>query len=122
VRFNFQPVLAMPGDYLILSSTDALAKDLMDALKRAADAGPATLAGKHSLVELNGDALAALLQANREALIRQNMVEKGHTREQAESEIGMLLTIADSIAHIKLEAGDEAAKQLAIELKLDVQP
>jgi hypothetical protein len=122
VRFNFQPAIAMPGDYLILSSTDALAQDLIDALRREGDAGPAALAGKHSLVELNGDALAALLQANREALIRQNMVEKGHSREQAESEIGMLLAIVDSIAHVKLAAGDEAAKQLSIELKLDIQP
>ncbi|MCL4200850.1 MAG: DUF3352 domain-containing protein [Pirellulaceae bacterium] len=122
LRFNFQPVLAMPGDYLILSSTDALAKDLMDALNREADAGAVALAGKHSLVELNGDALTALLQANREALIRQNMVEKGHTREQAEIEIGMLLTIVDSIAHVKLVAGDEAARQLSIELKLNIQP
>jgi hypothetical protein len=80
------------------------------------------VAGKHSLAELDGKRWPPCSQANREALIRQNMVEKGHTREQAEGEIGMLLTIVDSIAHVKLAAGDEAAKQLSIELKLDIQP
>ncbi len=121
-RFNFQPAVAMPGDYLILSSTDALTRDLIEALKREAAAGPTAVAGKHSLVELNGDALAALLGANRESLIRQNMVEKGHTREQAEGEVGMLLAIVDAIAHVKIAAGDDAASQLSVELKLDGKP
>ena len=34
VRFNFQPALAMPGPYLIISSTAGLAKDLIAAVKQ----------------------------------------------------------------------------------------
>ncbi len=122
VRFNFQPSLAMPGDYLILSSTDALAKDLIDALRQEAEAGPKPVAGKHSLMELDGKALAALLGANRESMIHQNMVEKGHERSQAEGEIGMLSMIANAIAHLKMTAGDQDAQKLSIELKLDISP
>lgn len=122
VRFNFQPSLAMPGDYLILSSTDALAKDLIDALRQEAEGGPKPVAGKHSIVELDGKALAALLGANRESMIHQNMVEKGHERSQAEDEIGMLSMIANAIARLKMTAGDQDARKLSIELKLDISP
>ena len=34
VRFNFQPALAIQGDHLIMSSSDVLARDLIDALQK----------------------------------------------------------------------------------------
>ena len=122
VRFNFQPAVAMPGDWLILSSTDGLAKDLIDALLHEAKAGPAPVAGTHSIAELDGKALAALLRANRESLILNNMVEKGHGRQEAEGEIATLLAIAESIAQVKITAGDTEPHQLTLELKLDMAP
>lgn len=122
MRFNFQPALAMPGDYVILSSTDALAKDLIEALQGEAETGTAPVGGKHSIVELSGRSLAALLGANRESLITSNMVEKGHGRLEAEGDIGMLLAIADSIAHLKIAAADDGPQKLGIELKLDLAP
>lgn len=122
MRFNLQPALAMPADYLILSSTDALAKDLVDALQREAKAGAGAVAGRHTLAELRGKALAAVLEANRETLILNNMVEKGHGRQEAEGEIGMLLAIIDRITQLKLAAGGEDSQLLTLELKLDLQP
>jgi hypothetical protein len=110
----------MPGGHLILSSTDALAKDLIEALQREADLGTTTVPGRHTIAEIDGKTLAALLEANREALIRQNMVEKGHTQQQAEGEIGMLLGVANSVEHLSLAAGGEGPEQLKIQLKLDL--
>ncbi len=122
VRFNFQPAVAMPGDWLILSSTDGLAKDLIDALGREAKAEAAAVAGAHSIAQLDGKALAALLRANRESLVLNNMVEKGHGRPEAEGEIATLLAVAESIAHVKITAGDASPHQLTLELKLDIAP
>jgi hypothetical protein len=122
MRFNFQPALAMLDGFLILSSTDALARDLIDALQQEAKEGAAPVAGNHSIAQLNGSSLASIVQANRETLIRQNMVEKGHSREQAEAEIGMLAAVVGSIGRVQIAAGGEQAERLTIELELDLQP
>ena len=105
VRFNFQPTLAMPGDYVIFSSTEALARDLIDAVQKEASAGTKPVAGLHSALQMNGTQLASILKANRDVLMRQNMIEKGNTREQAETEIGLILKIANSLQQVKLNAG-----------------
>ncbi|TVS20837.1 MAG: hypothetical protein EA424_01940, partial [Planctomycetaceae bacterium] len=121
-RFNFQPALAMLDGHLILSSTDALARDLIDALQQETKAGAVPVAGNHSIAQLNGSSLASIVRANRETLIRQNMVEKGHSREQAEAEIGMLAAVVGSIGRLQIAAGGDQAEQLTIELELDLQP
>ncbi len=121
-RFNFQPAIAMLDGYLILSSTDALARDLIDAVQRESTAEVAPVAGSHSIVQLDGSGLASIVQANRENLIRQNMVEKGHSREEAEAEIGMLAAVVGSIGRVEITAGGEQAERLTVELELDLQP
>jgi hypothetical protein len=114
MRFNFQPTLAMPGDYVILSSTDALARDLIDAVQEEARVGAKPVAGLHSAVQLDGTQLASILEANRDALVRQNMVEEGNTREQAETEIDLLLKIARSLQHVELRASSHGGQSQAI--------
>ncbi len=121
-RFNFQPALAMLDGFLVLSSTDALARDLIDALQQETKEGVVPEAGNHSIAQLNGSSLASIVRANRETLIRQNMVEKGHSREQAEAEIGMLAAVVGSIGRLQIAAGGDRAEQLTIELELDLQP
>lgn len=54
IRFNFQPALAAQGDYLIMSSTDALARDLMDALHKQSENKAEPVGGEHTLFELYG--------------------------------------------------------------------
>ncbi|MFV1966756.1 MAG: hypothetical protein ACC628_15130 [Pirellulaceae bacterium] len=105
IRFNFQPSLAMPGEYLILCSSDSLTRALIDALQKEAADQVEPLAGANTLIEIDGKQLATILNANREALIRQNMVEEGNSREEAESAIGMLLMIAEHIGQVALKAG-----------------
>ena len=122
VRYNFRPTLAMPGDYLILSSTDALARDVMDALSKEAPPSARPPTETHSLVEIDGRQLAAILGANREALIRDDMVKKGNTREQSESGINVLLAIIERVGRVKLTLGaaDQGRSKISLRIQLNV--
>jgi len=120
LHFNFQPVLAMPQGHLVISSTEGLARDLIDALKEEAAANVQPLAGTHSQLTLNGRHLASILRANRENMILQNMVEKGSSREQAATELDLWLKIAESIRQVSLSMGvrdaqTQAKLQVAVE-------
>ncbi len=119
MRFNFQPSLAMPEDYLILSSTDALAKDLIDDLKEEKAGGAKAVPGVHSIVELDATQLASILEANREAMIRNSMVEDGKTREQAEGEMGVLMMALKYLGGVQLFAGVRDG-QSRVRLQLDL--
>jgi len=54
------------------------------------------------VIEVNGETLLSILNANRENFIRQNMVEKGNTLEEAEREIGLLLALAERLGEAEL--------------------
>jgi len=106
-RFNLRPSLAMPEDYLILSSTDALARDLIDALTIEAQGPRAPLPGIHSVAELDGAQLGSILKANYETLVRQNMVKEGSTQEQAEANIGVFIALTSLVKHVNLRMGSQ---------------
>ncbi|MBW8041393.1 MAG: hypothetical protein FVQ85_15535 [Planctomycetes bacterium] len=121
-RFNIRPSLAMPGEYLILSSTDGLAQDLIDALHQETEQTPKPLAGTHSMVELEGGQLASILQANRKTLVQGNMVGKGSTQEQAEANIDMFISLAKFLDSAKLDISvHEGLTRAGLELKLNLQ-
>ena len=121
LRFNLRPALAMPGDYVILSSTDALARDLIDALSHEGRQEAKPLSEVHSLVEVDGRHLAAILKANREILIQGDMVKKGNTREQSESGIDLLLTLADLVDNLRLSLGAHRnVSEAVLRLKLNL--
>ena len=117
-RFNLRPALAMPGEYLVLSSTDGLARDLIDALSREVK----PLAETHSLVEIEGGQLASILKANRMTLVRGDMVKKGNTQEQAEAGIDMLISLVKFLDRAKLGIGvHEGLIRARLEVKLNLQ-
>ena len=119
---NFRPSLAVVGDSLVFSSTDKLAEDLIDALKKENAGKAKPLQSIHSVVEIDGEKLASILTANRDHLIRQNVVEKGHTEEQAETEIGMLLTIVQNLGKMRLSfQGPPEMTQAVLEWRLDLE-
>jgi hypothetical protein len=120
-RYNFRPALAVVDDDLILSSTEGLARDVMDALAKETADAVKPLAGVHSLVELDLVQLASILGANREALVRGNMVGEGNTKEQAETTIGVLLTILEHLGQATLSVGSrEGQPRAALQLKLSL--
>jgi len=119
MRYNFRPALAMPGDYVILSSTESLARDLIDAIKTAPDDPGTMLPQTHSLLEIDGTPLASILVANQTVMVQNNMVEKGHSQAEAEKEIGMLCTLAGLVDHIRLGFGlDQGMTQASLRLGL----
>jgi len=121
IRFNFQPALAVTGDRLIMSSSDALTRDLIEALKDQQEKGVAPQDGKHSLLELKSAPLAAVLDSNREALIRQNMVEDGKSREEAEQEVAGIFLLLKHLTQLKFEAETQADQsRVSIQLKYEL--
>ncbi len=120
-RFNARPALALPGEYLILSSTDGLARDLIDALTRKADQVARPISQTHSLLEIDGAGAASALAANRETLIRGDMVKKGRSRPEAEAGIDMLITLVKLLDQAKLSIGThDNLTQLELEAKLNL--
>ena len=120
-RFNFRPAIVTLNDYLVLSSTDGLAKDLIVSLKKENGDTIKPINDTHSLAELDFHQLTSILNANRENLIRQNMLEKGHTKDKAEFEIGMLLSILQNFNRATMNVGNVDGRtkaNLKIELNL----
>ncbi|MGQ9592600.1 MAG: hypothetical protein ACUVYA_20155, partial [Planctomycetota bacterium] len=125
-RFNFSPSIAVAGENLILSSTAGLAKDLIAALEGgpaapSPSAAPPPGPGTDFLLELRGRPLRDLLEANRANLVRQNMIEKGHTQEEAEREIGLLLELAGRVRSLKLSSAATEGRTKA-RLELEIEP
>ncbi|HPA20843.1 MAG TPA: hypothetical protein PLU30_24055 [Verrucomicrobiae bacterium] len=117
-RFNFRPAIVHHDDYLIFSTTDGLANDLIDALGKPS---PKAIAGINSIVEINGSRLASLVEANSESMIRDNMVKKGQTREQAEKGVAAIPAIARALGAATLRMGAPDGKMIA-ELNLTLHP
>jgi len=113
IRNNFSPSVAFIGDRFIISSTRKLAVEL------ATDKVPQRKIGANTYLTLSGGVLKAILGDNREQLVAKNMLEKGHTRQQAAGEIDLLLTALSWIdsASLRLGAGKE---DLSLELELKV--
>ncbi|MHC4700534.1 MAG: hypothetical protein ACYTFQ_08150, partial [Planctomycetota bacterium] len=121
-RFNIRPTLAMPGNYLVLSSTDGLARDLVDALNVEIERQVKPLSQTHSLLDIEGRHLASILQANRDTLVRGDMVKKGSTQAEAEATTDLLITIARLCERLKLSLGmNEGTTEASLEIKLNLQ-
>ncbi len=66
--------------------------------------------------------LFAILTANRDNLIRNSIVEKGNTEEQATTEIDLLLTIVQNLGRLKLSVGShDALSHATLQWNLDLQ-
>ena len=118
VRYNFRPTLAMPGNYLILSSTDGLARDLMDALAREGQQPPAPAAQLHGMLELEGGKIAAALRANRGFMVKQNMLKGGEVKSN-EAQIDGLIGLTEFIRIARLNTG---VRQTQLEVEFNWPP
>ncbi len=118
---NFQPCLARLGDYAILSSTEALTNDLIDAIKKEQAQPPKPVAGVDTLVEFDGAQLSAILTANRSNFIRKNMLDKGTSEEEAAVRIDLALAAIKPLDHVRLQLDNQGGKAHAeLELKLNL--
>ncbi|MCX5643993.1 MAG: hypothetical protein NTZ17_04810 [Phycisphaerae bacterium] len=121
-RFNIRPALAMPGNYLILSSTDGLARDLIDALNRETGQTVTPIAQTHSVLEIDGGQAVSALRANRAILVQGDMVKKGKSRQESEAGIDMLLAAVRLVDQVKLSLGtDRGLTQAQLTVKLNLK-
>ena len=117
IRHNFRPTLVLAGDHLIISSTTEMARDVVKAIKVAdtgSDAPPQAMS-----VDLNGKRIAGMVDVNRERLVMQNMVEKGHGKAAAQTEIGALEGMIRGLNHAVITAED-TENQFRLKLSLDL--
>ena len=117
-RFNIRPSVAMPGEYLILSSTEGLARDLIDALGEEAATNVSRLE-VDTLLELDGAHLASIVEANRESMVRNNMLEEGNTRKEAETAIELLATVTRLVESLELGVGSHEG---LLQARLAIRP
>jgi hypothetical protein len=120
-RFNVRPALALPGEYVILSSTDGLARDLIDALGRRTDQPVKPMAQTHSVLEIDGAGAASALSANRDTLVRGDMVKKGKSQAEAEAGIDMFITLVRFLDRVTLNIGaHEELTEMQLQMKLNL--
>ena len=115
LHYNASPTIAFVGDRFILSSARPLAIDLIEHVRKDAPAG----SNVNTELELDGKAAQAALAENRDSLIAQNMLEKGHDRAAAEKEIDAVLQAAKYIQGSSLRLTTEKEHlQLSLEVVL----
>jgi hypothetical protein len=115
LHYNASPTVAFVGDRFILSSGKSLAVALVDHVHKGAP-GASNI---NTELALDGTAALAALADNRDPLIAQNMLEKGHDRAAAEKEIDRLLAAARHIQSSSLALTTEKDHlQLSLEVVL----
>ena len=117
IFFNFSPTIAFVGDHFILSSTTSLARELCHL--DTASAENAEQGTANTLASVDAEIGRRALEVNRTHLVANNMLEKGHSQEAAEAEIGLLLEFIDYFndANFSLDVTDH---QMQMNLKIDV--
>ncbi len=120
VAFHIRPTLAMPGSYLILSSTDGLARDLIDVLGREAGQAVQPVAQTHSVLDVDGGQVVSILRANRETMVRGDMIKKGRSRQESEAGIDLLINLVRLVDQVKLSLGtDKDLTQAQLTMRLN---
>lgn len=117
IIFNFSPSLGFVGNHFIVSSTRELAVELMELAEGDSRPSPTADRVVNTNITIDNDLLRNILEANRQGLIAQNMLEKGHSREDAEREISGVFAILKLIDGLSLElATDDNELQLELEV------
>jgi hypothetical protein len=101
IYYNFSPALVLSSNHVMLCSTKQIADELADQAAGGGGASAAKIA-QNTLVEVSASPIAVLLKANREQLVAQNMLEKGHSREQAEKEIDVFVALVNAVRQARL--------------------
>ena len=115
-RYNFTPATAQVGKYLIVSSSVALARDLVKELKSKAAAAEL---GETAMLEADGSELARLLEINRSRLAMQLMLGQGETKEKAENQVELGLALLRALGHGRLVIRDDPGAT-RIQLKFEL--
>ncbi len=115
ILFNFSPSVGFAKERFVVSSTNRLARELVQA-----KAPPRANNTVNTDAVLKADVLKTVLTDNRDQLISQNMLEDGHTREEAEVAIDLMLELVGYFqdASMKLNVADD---ELGLKMEVRVK-
>lgn len=116
INFNFSPSLVFVGDRLVLASSKQLASDLAETDVPATLKSATTESKQNTVALLEVEALREILTDNQAQLVAQNMLDKGHSKEAAEQETAVLMTIINLFQN-----GDIALSTTQDSLRLDAK-
>jgi hypothetical protein len=114
---NFSPALVISEQYLMICSTRQMAEELADLVSKQNDAPRPAMIVDNTLIELSPALSADVVHQNREQLIAQNMLEKGHDRAAAEGQIELLEKLVGFYHHAAIRL-TPAEKSVTISLEL----
>ncbi len=115
IRYNFEPAVALVGDYYVFASAPGIVKQLIDGRGGSTPAGE----GVNSGFWVKPDEARKSLAENREALVAQTMMEKGDDRATAEAKIDLLLDLARYVRSFSMTA-EEGRGTFALTLDLEL--
>jgi hypothetical protein len=119
INYNFSPSIAFAGSRFVIASTKALAHRLATASASNPPPGDAARV-VNTVAVLQFNALREILTDNREQLVAQNMLNEGHTKEEAEQEVGVLLELVDWFDQLTLSL-DTTQGELRASLDLGIK-
>jgi hypothetical protein len=114
INYNFSPSCARVGNRFVLASTTGLARKLIDELKKS----PARELTPESIrLDIDLAEVAAALADNREAIVAQNMLAQGQSREQAAADLDLGLELLRTMRSAIWRLTDENGT-LALEIAM----
>ncbi len=115
INYNFSPTLAFAGERMIVSSSTQLARTLIG----LSAPSESNIKQPNTVAVLNADALADTLRDNKQQLVAQNMLEKGHGPDQANAEIDVLFDILALFKDVTVELDvDDGQLKLTTDVQL----
>ncbi len=119
IQFNFSPTLAFDGDLVFIASTNTLVKKV--AINSAKQNETEAVAKNNTVLKVNFKSVQNALEANRRQLVSQNMLEKGHTKLEAEKETDTLISLLSLLRTGKaaLRFDDHVHLQFDLEINSD---
>lgn len=117
INYNFSPAIAFAGDKVIFSSTVPLAREL--ATLMVSDS--TETANRNTDFLFDASTLNQILKDNQSQLVANNMIEKGHDKQAADTEINLLLELVGMFQDFKADL-DVKAEKVVLNLRLNVAP
>lgn len=118
IQFNFQPCIAFSGDQVAVASTVEIAQQIFSMEVPKTEPASTELKKANTIVALDISSIASLLLENRETLITNNVLEKGHSRQQAEEEVDLLFVALGLFKELRASLSFEESTELSIELDI----
>lgn len=118
IQFNFQPCIAFSGDHVAVASTVEIAQQIFSMEVSKNEPASTTFEKANTTVTLDIASIASLLFENRETLITNNVLEKGHSRQQAEEEVDLLFHALGLFKELRASLSFQESTDLSIELDI----